>query len=528
MNIIYVTIKTLSPVVLTASGSSHIVTSCTDYFSGTILRGVVAGLYIHQHKLGKDAQKDTDFCRFFFDKLRFVQANPVVQDARTIVLPLSVMKAKDKSAKPSILDLLMDKPKAGYKGIKGLALLRQSEIVPVSTRTHMEFHMSRCSVSERLGGRSQDGNVFTYESIDSHQMFRGEIIGERDDLQDFLNAMDCAEGSLSCHIGRSKSTQYGQCEISFSPVTEIPTVTLSEHVFLRLDTPLIPIWDDASRAKNVLQCVARTMNTLTNSQSFFIGNIYSASQNIENFVGIWGMYRPQQQALAAGTVFELCKNSAWTDTDMDVLQQCLYSGMGARTEEGFGQLRIWQHDMLSIAMPNKEVRKKKKNVRICSEGVKKVIYHILEKRLLEQIQNQAFDDVKLMQVRTTDSLTHTFARLESWLGNRIEISGVKQRFQQRFSEDVRSGSPLQQHIKLLRVHGDTLYDIFSLQKEMPYNRAESIESIDKSIPVTLAASVGFIKNEDVIFYEYWRWFFRHARKRAIRLNRERKVDSYAE
>ena len=110
MNIVYVTLKTLAPVVLTAAGSSRIVTSCSNFFSGTVLRGVLAGMYIRNNQLGKNAEDDVDFCRFFFDSLRFVQANPIVQGHRAAVLPLSLMKAKDKDAVRPIIDLLKDPP----------------------------------------------------------------------------------------------------------------------------------------------------------------------------------------------------------------------------------------------------------------------------------------------------------------------------------------------------------------------------------------------------------------------------------
>ena len=527
MNIVYITLKTLAPVVLTAAGSSRIVTSCSNFFSGTVLRGVLAGMYIRNNQLGKNAEDDADFCHFFFDSLRFVQANPIVQGHRAAVLPLSLMKAKDKDAARPIIDLLKDPPKAGYKGLKGMAWVDDAVIHPAGVRSSMGFHMSRVSEKERLGGHSQDGKVFTYESIDARQVFRGAIIGEKEDLQNFIQAFGIKQ-PLLCRIGRSKYTQYGRCEICFSDVESLPEMDIPERVFLVLDTPLIPDFGTVSCAKNVLQCVVDMMNLLTHSKEFSLGDIYGTNQSIENFVGIWGMNRPQQQALAAGTVFELCKKSAWTVQDKTYLQDCMYGGAGARTEEGFGQLRLWNHSKLALAVKTK----KKTTVpagSIQTDEVKKVVRYILKKKLAEQLRIQAFEDVMQMEVKTNDSLVHTFARLETWLGNRTETAGLSERFFTRFANEVREGSPLERHLRAVRIHHKTLFDIFYNRERMPsFEEKVCLETLRRAVPEMLIEQVDFqvAKNKDDLFYEYWLWFFRHGRKQAVRLNRAGKEQQH--
>lgn len=528
MNLINVTIKTLSPVVLTGAGSSRIVTSCNDSFSGTVLRGVLAGKYIQDKQLKEHAERDKDFCRFFFEKLRFVQANPFVQGHRAAVLPLSLMKAKDKNASRPIMDLLQDAPVAGYKGLKGMAWIAGNMIYPVAVHSSMGFHMSRSSESERLGGHSQDGKVFTYESIDAYQVFRGAIIGEKEDLQDFLQAFETNQ--FVTRLGRSKYTQYGQCEIAFSDIQDLPDISsLEEHVFLILDTPLIPDFGDATQADAVLQCVVDKMNQLTKSDDFYLGAVYGASQSIENFVGIWAMYRPQQQALTAGTVFELCKKSAWTDQDKHLLQLCLYGGVGSRTEEGFGQIRLWQYRNLALASDTEGTLKKTGAYAIQSREVKQVVWHILEKRLAEQLQIQAFEDVNQLEFPSKESMTHTFARLESWLGNRNEVEHIRDRFYKRIHSDVRDGSPMKNHLQDLRFQKQQLLDILSGSAPMPFERPESLQALKNAIPSALAKEVDFKIWEDStlkdnMFYEYWLWFFRHGRKRAVQRNRESEAD----
>lgn len=65
MQISYVTIETSAPVVVTAPGSSQLLTASSESFSGTLLRGVLAGKYVTDHKLGKKAHQDENFIRYF-------------------------------------------------------------------------------------------------------------------------------------------------------------------------------------------------------------------------------------------------------------------------------------------------------------------------------------------------------------------------------------------------------------------------------------------------------------------------------
>lgn len=431
VEIVYISLKTVSPVILTAPGSSQIMTTCNDSFSGTVLRGVLANVYIQQNNLGIHADENENFFRFFFDKLRFIQANVVVHGHRSSHLPLSLMKAKDSQNMPEILDLFKDNSKAGYKSLKGMAWVDSltGTLYPAEVCSSVSFHMSRSSCSERIGGHSKDGKVFTYESIDKGQVFQGALVGDKKDLEDFLKQLPLQNHTLRCRLGRSRYTQYGQCELTFSNPEPIPTISVSKDVDLVLDTPLIPLSGNVSRAEDVLQCVADSMNTLTGTSDFFIGKVFGASQNVENFVGIWGMHRQQVQALSAGTAFELLKKTEWTKTDQNALQNVLYKGMGIRCEEGFGQIRIWQSDVKRVGRT--ELGEKEKSfVPIQSAESRKIVLYILKKYQSEQLKQQAYNDAKQMKVESVSSVTHMFARLESWLGDRRNISKSRERFHQ--------------------------------------------------------------------------------------------------
>lgn len=524
MDISYVTIKTESPVVITAPGSSQILTQSDSILSGTVIRGMLAQRYIQETQCNRSAHDDADFRSFFFNDLRFVAANPLVNGKRAAVLPLSLMKDKKGT---TIIDMMTDKPEAGFKSFKGLATIENGKLIKASVRHSMNFHMSRSAAQERIGGHSKDGQVYTYESIDAGQTFRGAVIGEADTLQRFWAAVGNKGKAYSQQLGRSKHSQYGLCRITIAKPVPLTEIVDTDQILLVLAAPLIPVQGMATQARDVLaQEIALVLNRKTGHtdvSEFTIGKICSASQNIENFVGIWRMRAPGMRALAAGTIFELQKKSPWTEADKKVLRELLYLGCGLRCEEGFGQLRIWHKQKLTMG----EVKQHSDSVApvaVQSVEVKATVSHILQQRIRERLSNYAYEDVQNMQGLEDKSRTHAFARMESALGKRGAYKNVQQNFLAWVNQAVEAKSPMENHLNDIRIHNVSLFDIFHGQAAMPYETDERKQELKALSPDDLKKEIGFKENPDEQFYDYWLWVFRHGRKRAVAKNREQEVD----
>ena len=165
------TVTTLSPVVIPATSDTTVMTATQDYFSGTVLRGVLAAAYIRQNRLKGKAHEDKAFQQLFFGDLRFVDAYPSLKGERGIVLPLSLQKDK---AGTEICDLFEPKADmAGYKSCRGIGLVRpkQEKILSLPVRKRVSLHMSREKEDERISGRSEDGDIYNYEAIEPGQEF---------------------------------------------------------------------------------------------------------------------------------------------------------------------------------------------------------------------------------------------------------------------------------------------------------------------------------------------------------------------
>lgn len=180
--------------------------------------------------------------------------------------------------------------------------------------------------------------------------------------------------------------------------------------------------------------VIDVLNRKFGNDVFTLGRVFSTSVSIENFVGIWQMRRPRTMALAAGTVFELHKDGPWQEGEVQVLQQLMYGGAGDRTEEGFGQLRRWNiQDLTMAAEGEKEELEEPSSY---SLEVKKRVAAILESRIKEQLHNFAYEDAAQLKGLEGGAKTHIFARLESCSTGISTKNSVKKRVKTKLWEPI--------------------------------------------------------------------------------------------
>ena len=235
-------IDTLEPVVISQKNNTTVLTNSADYISGSILRGMLAGMYIRKFGGGDRVHEDAAFQRLFLSSnVRFVDANPLAGGQRSFALPFSLMKEK---VNGDVQDILFAKDsQKGYKGIKGYGIVSDGKICMAHVGKSVSLHMSRNLENERISGKSEEGHIFNYESIDAGQSFAGEIIGSKEALQEMSEKL-FSEKECFVYIGRSKYSQYGRCRLSASGVQEVDYTGMIREAIdekgllaLRADTP---------------------------------------------------------------------------------------------------------------------------------------------------------------------------------------------------------------------------------------------------------------------------------------------------
>ena len=526
MKQITMTIRTLSPVVLSAMSNATVMTASHSYFSGPIVRGILASRYIQQQELGAHAEEDEAFLALFFDKLRFVAAYPLATDGtRAFVLPFSMQKSKDGK---ELLDLMQQPGQAGFKSMKGFGVAQGAELAPVEVRKTINLHMSRSDIKnhdgkERLAGRSMAGGIYNYEAVDAGQSFAGIIYGEEDDLQALRDGLGASK--WNGYAGRSRFTQYGQCAVNLSDIEDIPqeSVEATENtVCLRLETPLIPEGSTADDAAAALGTVAEILNERTQGGfSIELGpqKLVAKSEPVENFVGVWGMKRPRVQALAAGSVFCLKKDGSWTDADKAALQELLYEGIGSRAEEGFGQLRIWpvvEHKMAKSAVATFAAKHSGIHPMVCHQAEA-----IIRKHIIAQVQVWAAEDVQAAKGYLPENGTHFFARLDALLGS--SQKGAQSHLASAIGYELGNAStPFAKGLQKVSVCDRKLkwYLTEANLSDMPYNQRDW-QSLVEELQLESAmqtiwgkSKFGNIRSSEALFYAYWHAFFRYGRKAA--------------
>jgi len=518
MERISVQITIESPVVLTAMSNSTIMTATHDYISGTLLRGLCAAHYIDTKALGENAHEEEAFRRLFFQSLRFVDAYPRTEGGRAIPVPRSIQKGK---ADGSYLDMLKDVPKAGFKSVSGfMAIDEDGACWRAVPRKSIFLHMSRSDQKgsldageERLAGKSVDGGIYNYESIDAGQTFEGYILGEKAALEELRQVVGA---SWQGRLGRSKYTEYGQCSIKLSEPGPVGagSCSLTDRLYLRLETPMIPESEEAVDAADMLEPLVETLNKALGWDCLCLDreHIYGSRVDVENFVGVWMMRRPRVGALSAGSVFALDCRSPLTAEESERLQEILLEGFGQRRTEGFGQLRLWQPMVLHDAKQGAEKTSAKRR-HITHPEVREKAAAILKERILDKVREAASKDAEAARHSLSRNAAHMLTRLDGLLGKRE--TAVREFKMRLLSERRADSTSFVQHLQAIRIQGRSAYDLLTEDlQDMPYRERLS-EFLQEDHLSSVYSDLGLCPpdaSDGDIYYEYWHWFFRHCRK----------------
>ena len=171
---------------------------------------------------------------------------------------------------------------------------------------------------------------------------------------------------------------------------------------MRFESPLISFNDNFIGAEKILQNeVIKKLD-----KKFTLGKVFASNTEIENFIKVLGMKRPRVQALAACTIFEIIAVDKLTADDKKILQEKFYCGFGVRTEEGFGQIRIWTPKNFTLCKLNKKrIDKPRKFLPQTIELAKNILLY----KYLEQLRIYAHEDAAALTTQLQrGNFTHFF------------------------------------------------------------------------------------------------------------------------
>lgn len=520
-------ITTKSPVIITSEDSAQVLTGTKTYFTGSMIRGMLAELFIKQQQLGTVAHENETFRDLFLGKLVFTNAYAEVQGERAYPLPRSLQRAKTSQ---EIRDLVYQPGAAGFKGFSGMGIVANDMIHLASVHSSVHFHMSRQEDHERFEGKSRDGGIYNYESIDAGQTFVTYIYGEEAELNQLIQGLPWKKDTLHIRCGRSRRTGYGHCDIRMNPIENLvcdtkavaKSIQNNKLLCLRLDSTLlgnqrlgVTLHGINGIGQTVLEELQAAFPTKKLSVDGLDATAYSAMEKVQSFVGIWGVYRPEAMGLSGGSILLIHTDDAWTESELEKLYTVCCKGVGERCEEGFGQLRFWtQENALTLAESNVEATHKAKVPSTLSADTKVLLQTIFENQIVESIRKQAYQDVQYNAKQLRKADRHTYAQLESYIG--------------ALSEAATSGAPVDKKIEEgIRRIVETNWGYYGFYLGSNGNgKSESIVNLlleHAKEPYWVQTSDADSKNliqtyqlpsisTQTVRKEYWTWFFRYARK----------------
>lgn len=512
MKTIAYTIKTLAPVAFAEKNSDSTLLSTKDYVPGAAVRGLMAHTIISENNL-KEAYKNDDFYDVILaGKVRFLPAYPVgasnKKGKKSFVAPLSIMKHKTKSVGADLAVDIEKRSIAGFKKVKGFLIKDEDNLNSVDVKLQAQIHMARNAVKERISGHSDEGNIFNYEYIEPGQYFNGQILVDEDVLpvvEKYLSILN----NQSVYMGRSRRAQYGKCEFT-SEVVEPKenAATIGDKIFLYALTDYIPNkeWQRVNTVVEELiialegKLKANGSNAKLEAKNI---DLWSAKTEINGYVGVWKARQERKYALAAGTIFSIPVENL-TQNDLNDLTTILEQGLGDRTEEGYGQFRVWQ----PMSSPKiSKLEDKIEEVHL-NKTVKKQARQVVRKRILREIAVLAKEYAQAKNIKN-----HILARIESLMDSSLSRDEIINKVKNEFKDKATSS--------LKKAYLNEKYSVYEYLSDKKIPQIYEAEDLLYKLGLSGKNKELFVRDlgkdiidvsDDEVFKTFWLWYARHQRK----------------
>ncbi len=317
-----VRIKLVAPVIISSASGDSTMTQTLSYIPGSTVLGLLANLYIRKHGLD-------GFNRLFMmGSLRFLNLYPYANGKEYMPCPQNLWSEKRvKQGTNNKFQNMFDREDDKDNSILGLKkgggfvyrdVFETRKTSVFEPPKQLAFHHRR----DYGKGISKSGVVFTYEALAAGNEFCGYIVGKEEDLRLMQDLLEAQGDRL--RLGRSKTAQYGKCELVESAIEELPKSQVkAEDKYLLLCSDTI-LYNEAGTS-----CVGK--DRLAELLGVNIEDAFMESGRYETAVSILKAKRPSEYTLKAGSIFKLEKLP-------ENHQELQLYGIGERRWEGFGEL----------------------------------------------------------------------------------------------------------------------------------------------------------------------------------------------
>lgn len=383
-------VTTISPVLIAENVKNTNIVFTSDYIPGNVIIGMLVKNLIEKRTMDKEAHQNLQFYSWFLKgDVIITNANILSTDKNNVEysnfpIPYSIRKKKEAD---DIIDLLFDHVNEQTESVSGFGRLMDSYLFQQKVQKSLNFHHERNPITRR----HKSDNFFNYEAIQSQQLFKGYIIGEKDILQGFLKSIDKVQTG---YIGRSKNTQYGEVRFEitsdepkdFSADVENFTMPTGNIFSLSLLSNTI-IFNEHGFSTTDINDFKKYLSDLL-GEDVQIKKAITKTGDIENFVSKWKLRKPSEFCFLAGSCFLL----EMANPNYEKQKKMQQEGIGERRWEGFGRIifGLQTKDNLSkqILTIDKPKRPKEKEV-LPLPMTKNILKIIVKDYITRAIKNNA-------------------------------------------------------------------------------------------------------------------------------------------
>ena len=349
--VIALDIECRTPVIAAPSTESNVVSS-SDHIPGRIILPVATD---RLSQIGLDAPSLIQS-----GSLSVEHGYPFVDGVRLLPMPFIFSELKRPTPDSDrYWNTLLAVPPSQAKQVRSgfVHLGADGSLLRTHTVMDIRAHNSINDVSQRPD--ASVGGLFTYEAIAAGSTFRAIL---RIDMPTSPSSpstseiVDALTGEAS--IGTSRKDDYGSVVITASELASprlTATITANQSFLLWCTSPIVVVDRNTLRpsptASAVVDALAEAMSALTDGNPGHLEIVHTdgespdvrlRTERIEGFHARWGLPQLSLPVVAAGSVIRLTCSSALETETITALES---SGIGLRTAEGFGRIRIQPEEL---------------------------------------------------------------------------------------------------------------------------------------------------------------------------------------
>lgn len=501
-------IRLLSPVIISSYVPDNNLTGTLGHIPASSVLGLFAAKYISKEKL-EDAHNDSNFYNWFL-RNDIIFTNAYISQKEEYeeidMLPTPMCIKKQKKDDDKIVNILISDIDEQTVSFSTYSYIYGSSIKAKEPEKVINFHHQR----DRLSGHTKDDGMFNYEALAPGQVFKGKIYGDANALADFKEAFS---EEFSARLGKSKNAEYGKVEIALSEIidedTDITNHDIKDKDFALLTfiSPCI-LFNKNGFSDPSADNLKSYLEEIWGKESIDIDNCVAKAGTVENYISVWGMKKPSETALTAGSTFKISFKTPVTEDIKKGLKRILKEGIGERRGEGFGRVKI------NMAMSKEYIKRDiaailEKPKTPVPEGARTIFKEIIKNMLKQQIEHEAYKDAREFNNLPSNNLLGKLGLMAANMDKEGFIKKIKQ-FRSKAKEQLHD----------CRKGNKKLYDYI---KE--YNTDEAVRNILDDIIykdyAELAEYADYESEKDnVLLKELWKVYFKSLFRNMRQKNQE--------